>query len=174
MIIYDALKLESRWLGKQKILLTSNSYLHICVVGSLNSDITNSWENVIGVEDAGQVLWRDGDGELENAPFQLGNFILDSKKSSQCTFLSMNCLCEQFNYRNTLIISWAAVKFSQPIQTSPELSWAARVIFYKKHSKIKIPRTNILGLYHLSCREQLSSIKATTALHNPLNLRQGF
>ena len=46
-------------------------HLHVRVVCGLHRDFTNGWEDVVGVENAAQVLGRDGDGELEDPLFLL-------------------------------------------------------------------------------------------------------
>ena len=46
-------------------------HLHVRGVCGLHRDFTDGWEDVVGVENAAQVLGRDGDGELEDSLFLL-------------------------------------------------------------------------------------------------------
>ena len=58
---------KNRTIKSKMMMRFDQSHLQVCGVGGLHRNITDGWQDLVGVDDAAQILWGDGDGELEDS-----------------------------------------------------------------------------------------------------------
>ena len=62
---------KNRTIKSKMMMRFDQSHLQVCGVGGLHRNITDGWQDLVGVDDAAQILRRDRDRELEDSLFLL-------------------------------------------------------------------------------------------------------